>query len=242
MRGNLRTHSFVRAENVGDHLAEPRSFGRRPRFVELRADSTTPNQVHGVRARVTGNRIHERKRRDSEAQAEKLLFQKLQTPELVAQRCRALEFEPLAGGLHLLSESRQWSVVRAVEEGTRKLHALPVLARRASADAGTEALLHLETNATRRARKHRKQLRLIGEMHRLVERAIAQAKRVVELANGLADALRSLEGPVVHRRVIVARSANHDELRCRAPRELQEAEVPAVALHGDVEPWPELLD
>src|SRR5439155_12589835 len=102
--------------------------------------------------------------------------------------------------------------------------------------------LHLESNATRCARKYREQLRLIGEVHVLVEGAIAEAKRVVELTDGLADALRSLEGPVVHGRVVVARAADDDELRRTSPGELEEAEGPAVALHRGVETLRQSLD
>ena len=109
------------------------------------------------------------------------------------------------------------TVVVAVEKRARELHALVVLLRRATADARAEALLHLEADAARGARKDAEQLGLIGEVHRLVGRAIAQAEHVVQLAHGLADALRALKRTVVDRRVVVARSADDDELG-RRPR------------------------
>ena len=97
-------------------------------------------------------------------------------------------------------------------------------------------------DAARRAREDLEELRLIGEVHRLVEPAVAQAERVVELAHRLADALRAVERAVVDLRVVAAGAAHDEQLRRRPARELDEGEVPRVALHRHVEARAEALD
>src|SRR3954471_14137096 len=79
-------------------------------------------------------------------------------------------------------------------------------------------------------------------MHLLIERAVAEAKHVVQLSKRFIDADRALEGTVVRARFIVARSANHHELRGRTAGDLDEAVVPVVVLHRDVESRTMTLD
>src|SRR5206468_6517937 len=93
------------------------------------------------------------------------------------------------------------TIVGAIEECAGELDTLLILARRATSDAGTEALLDLEADAAGRAREDAEQLRLIGEVHRLVVRAVAQTECIVQLANRLGHPLRSLKGPVIDRGV-----------------------------------------
>ena len=86
-----------------------------------------------------------------------------------------------------------------------------------------------------------KELALIGEVHARVERAVAHREHVVQLAHGLVHRLRALERPVV-RRAVVARAAHDHELGRGALHDLDEHEVPVVALHRDVEARTQPLD
>ena len=86
------------------------------------------------------------------------------------------------------------------------------------------------------------QLRLIGEVHRLVGGTVAQAEHVVQLAHRLADAGRAHERSVVDRGVVVAGAAHDDELRRRPLRDLYETIISPVALHRHVESRTEAFD
>jgi hypothetical protein len=87
-----------------------------------------------------------------------------------------------------------------------------------------------------------KELRLIGEVHRLVEPAIAEAECVIQFADCLADPLRAVEWPVVDLRVVRTGPTHNQQLRRGTPGELDEGEVARVTLHGHVEPWSIALD
>ena len=134
------------------------------------------------------------------------------------------------------------SVVDAVEKCAREREAFVVLLHGASTYARPQALLDLEPDAPRCARKEFEQLRLIREVHPLIRRAIAQAEHVVQLANGFAHAHRAHEGAVIDRRVVLTGTAHDDELGRRTFGDFDEAVISRVALHGDVETRPEALD
>ena len=87
-----------------------------------------------------------------------------------------------------------------------------------------------------------KQLGLIGEMHGLIEPAVAEAEHVIQLAHRVTDPLRAMERAVVDLRVVGTGAAHHEQLGCRAARELDEGEMPRVALHRDIQPGTEALD
>jgi hypothetical protein len=120
-------------------------------------------------------------------------------------------------------------------------HALAILVLRARRHARAQALVDLEADAARRARgdlheRRGEELLLVGEAHRHVLRAVAQEEHVGELAHRLGHAVRALERPVVHAPIGAPRAAaHHGQLGRRAARELDEAPVRRVALHGDVE-------
>jgi hypothetical protein len=97
-------------------------------------------------------------------------------------------------------------------------------------------------DAAGRAREDLEELRLIGEVHRLLEPAVAEAERIIQLAHRLADALRAVEGTVVDLRVVPARTADDEQLRGGSACELDEGEVPRVSLHRHIEARAEALD
>jgi len=134
--------------------------------------------------------------------------QSFESLHLVAQARRALELETLARGQHLVAQRVHRTVVRAVEEAAHQPHTLVVLGRRASADTRPETFLDLVANAARRARIDVKELRLIGEVHRLIEPAITKAECVVELAHRFADAVCTVERTVVDLRILSTRAAD----------------------------------
>src|SRR5258708_37661924 len=106
-----------------------------------------------------------------------------------------------------------------------ELRARAVSSCGAPADAWPETFADLVADASGRARKVLKQLPLIREMHRLLESAIAQSERVVQLADSLSHTLRAVKRAVVHLCVLCAGTTYHQKLRRRAARELDEREV-----------------
>jgi len=170
-----------RAIDVGNGTFEGRFVVRRARRRALVAHAAAPDEIHAVVACMTGHRVHEAQRFDAEAQPEKLHAQLCQTLHLVAQRRRPLELEARAARFHLAPQCIERRVIGAVEKCAREREAFVVLPLGAPADTRAQALVNLEADASRRARDL-KELALIGEVHRPLERAVAEAERVVELA------------------------------------------------------------
>ena len=86
------------------------------------------------------------------------------------------------------------------------------------------------------------QLGLIGEMHWLIEAAIAKTKRIIELADRFANALRPVKRSVIDLGVVGTGTTHHEQLGRRTAREPDERKVPSVAFHRDVEPRTVALD
>src|SRR6201999_1980299 len=99
------------------------------------------------------------------------------------------------------------------------------------------AFLYLVANAARRARHDVEQLGLIGEVHLLIDRAVAKTEHVVQLPHGIADAGRAQERSVVNRTVVLSRTTHDDKLRCGCLGELDETIISPIALHRHVESW-----
>src|SRR5256714_15401169 len=108
----------------------------------------------------------------------------------------------------------------------------------ATADTWTEALLHFKPDPPGRAGEDAEQLGLVGEVHLLIIRAIAQAEHVIQLPHGFLDPLGALKRAIVDGRVIVTRASHNEKLRRGSPGELEKAEIPPVAFHRDVEARP----
>jgi hypothetical protein len=172
VRRDLRSLALDRGEYLAEQVLELRMIRGGRGVIHLATYPTTSDEVEPIRAFFPSDGIDEGKRLDREAQSKKLLLERLETMQLVAQRRGALEFETIARAFHLAPKHLHRPVISSVEEGAPELHTILIVLGRASAYAWTETLLHLEANAARRAWKDREQLGLIGKMDRLVVGAI----------------------------------------------------------------------
>ena len=206
----------------------------------LRAHAPATDEIDAVFAAVARHGVDEGERFHREAKAQELLLECFEPLKLVAHQCGALELQLVARHLHLVAQRRDRPVVVPVEKGSRERDALPIFALRAPAHARPEALLHLVADASGRAHQL-EELALIREVHARVEGAIAHREHIVQLAHGFVHGLRALERTVV-RRAVVARAAHDEELGCGTLHDLDEHEVPVIALHRDVESRTQPLD
>jgi len=175
VRRDLRGLTLDGREDLIDELLDTRLVGRAPRKIHLTPYPAATDEVQSIAPVVSRHRIDEREGLDGKSQPKKLLLERFQTVQLVTEGRGALELESFAGALHLGAEGVDRSVIGAVEKAARQLHARGVVARGAAADARTETLLHLEADAAGGSWKDAKQLRLVGEVHRMIVGAVAQA-------------------------------------------------------------------
>src|SRR6185437_14847647 len=212
VRGNPRRIAFRLAVDVAGESRELLALGFAPGRLALGAHAAAPNEIDAVVMSVAGHGVHERQCFHRAAKVKELLLERLEPEELVAQRCRPLELHPAARGLHVAAQRRNGCIVRAIQKGTSQVEPLGVLVLRARGHARTQALAHLVADAARRARKL-EELLLVGEMHAPVVRAVAQTKNVIELAHGLANALRTVEWAVIRGGGVVRGTAHHEQFR-----------------------------
>src|ERR1700722_19428172 len=200
VRGDGGWGSVRRGQNGLDRVAPLAAFGRRAWEGGLGADAAAADHVGACVALVAGDRVYERERLDGKAEAAELLAEVHQALGLVGGGRGALEGEAGAGVVHFAPERGDGAVVAALEEGGGQGDLRGVLGDGASADAGAEALVHLVADAAGRARgqwRGIEELDLVAEVHARVERAVAEAQGIGQLAERIGQAVRAEEGTVV---------------------------------------------
>src|SRR5437773_9772335 len=120
MRRDLPRIVLVGTEDAADHRQQARGIHRCARTARLAPNAPAADQIDAVVTLESGNRVHEGKRLDGEPQSSELVAKSLEPPELVAQRGRTLELEPLACALHITAQEVDRPVVRTVEERARE--------------------------------------------------------------------------------------------------------------------------
>src|SRR5687768_9583646 len=211
------------AEDLAQELIERRALGLAAGRVQLGAYASATDHIHPILSVVPRNGIEKRKRLHREAQPAKTFAQGLEPVRLVTIGGSAFEFEPRTARGHFRSEHLDRAVIRAIEEGPGQSDALHVLGGRAGRDARAEALPYLVTQAPWRTRRKREQLRLIGEAHLFVERAIAQSEHVGQLPQRFLDCGGPEERAVIQCPVVVPGPAHHGQSGRDPTGELDEA-------------------